>query len=58
VASPHSRRIYVAGLVHGKVPSIVVGGLVTATIDGLAFPFNFLPAIRGASTDLESRTVV
>jgi hypothetical protein len=45
-------------LVHGKVSSIVVGGLVTATIDGLAFPFNFLPAIRGASADLESRTGV
>jgi hypothetical protein len=45
-------------LVHGKVSSMSVAGLATATIDGLTFPFNFLPAIRDASADLESRTVV
>ncbi len=45
-------------VVHGKVVSIVVGGLATATIDGLAFPFNFLPAMRGLAADRESRTMV
>jgi len=43
--------------VHGKV-SIVGVGLVTTTIDGLTFPFNFLPAIPVTSPDHESRTVV
>jgi hypothetical protein len=45
-------------VVHGKVPSIFVGGLATATIDGVTFPFNFLPAIPTTSGDHESRTVV
>ena len=44
--------------VHGKVSSIVVGGHATATIDGLTFPFNFLPATPTGSPDRESRTVV
>jgi len=37
---------------------MVGAGLATATIDGLAFPFNFLPAVRGLAADRESRTVV
>ena len=45
-------------LVHGKVSSMVGAGLATATIDGLTFPFNFLPALRGLAADRESRTVV
>ena len=44
--------------VHGKATSIVVFGLATATIDGLAFPFNFLPTNRGPSDDPDSCTVV
>jgi len=43
--------------VHGKV-SIVGVGLVTTTIDGMTFPFNFLPATPTGSPDRESRTVV
>jgi hypothetical protein len=44
-------------LVHGK--DLIVGvGIATTTIDGATFPFNFLPAIRVALADLESRTVV
>jgi hypothetical protein len=43
--------------VHGKV-SIVGVGLVTTTIDGFTFPFNFLPANRAPSADPESRAVV
>jgi hypothetical protein len=46
-------------VVHGKVfSSFDWGGLATATIDGLTFPFNFLPAIPTTSGDRESRTVV
>ncbi len=45
-------------VVHGKVPSIFVVGLATATFDGLTFPFNFLPAVRGVAADRDSRTVV
>jgi len=44
---------------HGKVISFIgCGGLATATIDGLSFPFNFLPATSTTSGDRESRTVV
>jgi hypothetical protein len=43
--------------VHGKV-LIVVGGLATTTIDGFAFPFNFLLPIPTSSADRESRTLV
>jgi hypothetical protein len=43
--------------VHGKV-SIVRVGLATVTIDGMTFPFNFLPALRGLAADRDSRTVV
>jgi hypothetical protein len=43
--------------VHGRV-SIVRVGLATATIDGMTFPFNFLPANPVTSRDHDSRTVV
>ncbi len=45
-------------VVHGKVSSMSVVGLATATIDGLTFPFNFLSAVRGLAADRDSRTVV
>ncbi len=45
-------------LMHGKGSSIFVVGIATTTIDGLTFPFNFLPVIRGPAADHESRTVV
>ena len=59
VDQPPSRGPIQSGyVVHGKGSSIGVCGLATATIDGLTFPFNFLPALRGLAADRESRTVV
>jgi hypothetical protein len=56
--SPSRGAIQPGYLVHGKVSFVVVAGLATATIDGLTFPFNFPPAIRGLAADRDSRTVV
>ena len=56
--SPSRGAIESGYRVQGKVASIVVSGLATATIDGLTFPFNFLSAFRGSTSDLELRTVV
>ncbi len=56
--SPSRGAIQSGYRVHGKVASIVVSGLATATIDGLTFPFNLLPAVRGLAADRDSRTVV
>jgi hypothetical protein len=55
---PASHRAIKSGYVlHGKVISFVEsGGIATATIDGLTFPFNFPPAIP--SGDRDSRTLV
>jgi hypothetical protein len=44
--------------VQGKVASMKVGVLANTTIDGLTFPFNFLPALRGLAADRDSRTLV
>jgi len=44
--------------VHGKGSSIVSGGLAITTIDGLTFPFNFLPTNRDPSLDPDSCTIV
>ena len=35
---------------------MTVAGFATATIDGLTFPCNFLPALRGLAADRDSRT--
>jgi hypothetical protein len=56
--SPSRGAIQSGYLVHGKVASIVVCGLATATIDGLTFPFNFLSAVCVLAADRDSRTVV
>jgi len=44
--------------VHGKGSSIVSGDLAITTIDGLTFPFNFLPTSRDPSLDPDSCTFV
>jgi hypothetical protein len=56
--SASRRTIKSRYLLHGKVSSGFVVGLATATIDGLTFPFNFLPALRGLAADRDSRTMV
>ncbi len=56
--SASRRPIEPGNLVHGKVSSSVVVDLASATIDGRAFPFNLLPAVRGRAADRDSRTMI
>jgi hypothetical protein len=63
LSSPADQPPYLGSIepgycVHGKVLSMTDGVLANTTINGLAFPFNFLLPNRAASGDPDSCTVV